>query len=271
MAFDIGLWRSPRGDTHPHVNLDIDWDYWPQATHLVWEAPALVACVTGGGGGSQQAMFKKHLDPLLAGALERWQKTPLADPPATSLSAWFAEVQATFDATVEPPWADEFACAAVAVLARPDGAAIGNVGMERAWRWRDGRLTQITKDFTLADHGAAARGQQLPDWFRQTPGSMLRKRSPDREAFIRWQVATLDLAPGDVIVLASGIHDTGITTSYLAGAIEQMFDGNVVGAQDLATRLGDTVTRFASVSNREDRTEWKVHSRVALAVVWNDR
>lgn len=271
MAIDIGLWRSTRGDTHPHIGIDVAWDYWPQGTHIVWEAPALVTCASGGGGGSQQAMFKQHLDPVLAGALERWNKSPVGGTPASAMERWFGEIQAGFEAMTEPAWADEFSATAVALLVRPDGAALGHVAMDRCYRWRAGRLEQLTTDVTLADHGAKQRGQQLPDWFLETPGAMLRKRTPEREAFIRWEVGALDVAPGDLFLLVSGMHDTGLTTSYLAGALEQIFEGPVAGAQDVATRIGDIVTRFGEVSSAKSRAEVRIHSRTALAVVWIDQ
>jgi hypothetical protein len=266
---DIGLWRSTRGDTHPHVGLEVEWDYWPQATHLVWEAPALVACMTGGGGGSQQAMFKRDLDPLLAGALERWQRSPITGTPVTAIDRFFAEVQAGFEALTEPAWAAELQATGVAVTVRDDGAAVGHVGIDRAYRWRGERLVQLTVDDSLAKASAPA---QVPEWFRHTSASALRKASPERPDFTRWSSEPLDVAPGDILVLASGIHDIDVTTSYLAGALENMFDDGprLAGAQDLASRLGDTMTRFAAASPRAERTEWKIHSRLALAVLWID-
>jgi len=264
VAVDIGLWRSARGDTHPHTGIIVDWDYWPQATHLVWEAPALIACVSGSGGGSQQAVFKRDLDPILAGALERWQRAQLGSP-TSALDRFFAEVQAGFDALVEA-WADEYQATGVAVLVRDDGAAIGNVGIDRVYRWRDGRLEQLTVDDSLAKKAAPA---QVPEWFRHTSAAALRKASPTREGFNRWNVQRLDAKPGDLLVLAAGVHD--VTTSYFAGALEQIFEaGQIAGAQDIASRLGDTMTRFAAVSPRGERTEWKIHSRLSLAVVWVD-
>jgi hypothetical protein len=34
MDFDLGLWRSTLGDTHPHANVAVDLDYWPQSAHV---------------------------------------------------------------------------------------------------------------------------------------------------------------------------------------------------------------------------------------------
>ena len=270
VAVDIGLWRSTRGDTHPHIGVDVAWDYWPQGTHLVWEAPALVACATGGGGGSQQALFKRDLDRFLAGALASWHRRPSLGTPVSALDAWFTEVQHQFDALDQPTWVEEYQATGVAVLIRDDGAAVGNVGLDRAYRWRRDRpLEQLTVDDSLAMRSAPA---QVPEWFRTSAASAWRKASPKRPDFNRWIVAPLEVAPGDVLVLASGIADTKLASSYLLAAIDREFEAlmPLVGAQDLANRLGDVVTRSAERSPKTERIEWELHSRLAIAIVWVD-
>jgi hypothetical protein len=124
----VGLWRSRRGDTHPHTGADVDLDYWPQGTHAVTKDPALVLCATGGGGGAQQAMFRRDLDPLLARSLERWTAGARGAPgagPAGALDALFAAIQDGFEQLRTPPWADEFQASAVAVLVEPGRCASG--------------------------------------------------------------------------------------------------------------------------------------------------
>lgn len=267
MAVDIGLWRSMRGDTHPHVGVDVEFDYWPQATHVVWEAPALITCVTGGGGGSQQAVFKSELDPLLAAALAHWQQRPVRTPEA-ALEQFFAEIQTAFDAQTEPSWADEFQATGAAVLIRDDGAAVGNVGLDRVYRWRDRRLEQLTEDDSLARQAAPA---QVPEWFRETAVAGFRKAHPERADFNRWTITPIDVSPGDVLIVASGLVPTGMSYAYLTGALDAATTGApLTGAQDLADRLGEIATRFAATSPPDDRVVWKVHSRLALAIAWVD-
>jgi hypothetical protein len=266
VAIDIGLWRSTLGDTHPHTGIEIAWDYWPQATHLVWEAPALVACITGGGGGSQQAMFKRDLDPLLAGALARWQQVSRASPQA-ALDHFFAELQAGFD---EPATPDEYQATGVAVLVTDEGAAIANVGLGRGYAWHAARgvLEQLTDDDSLAVKYAA---QQIPEWFRETAASVFRKQHPDRDP-CRWTVTPTSAEPGRVFVLVSGQVESQLTHAYLTAALEEIHRDPVAlaGAQDLADRIGSIAVRFGAAGLKEDRTEWKVHSRLAVAVVWID-
>lgn len=265
MAIDIGLWRSTLGDTHPHVGIEIAWDYWPQATHLVWEAPALVACITGGGGGSQQAMFKPALDPLLAGALARWQGAPI-ESPQVALARFFAEIQAGFEALTN----DEYQATGVAVLVTDDGAAIANVGLGRAYAWHAERgvLEQLTDDDSLAVKYAA---RQIPEWFRETAASAFRKHHPEREP-CRWTVTPTSAEPGRVFVLVSGQVESQLTHAYLTAALEEIHRDPVAltGAQDLADRIGSVAVRFGAAGLKDDRTEWKVHSRLGVAVVWID-
>ncbi len=264
MAIDIGLWRSTLGDTHPHTGIEVAWDYWPQATHLVWEAPALVACLTGGGGGSEQAVFKRELDAILAGALARWQAAQL-ESPQVSLDRFFVEVQAGFEAS-----SDEDQATGVAVLITGDGAAIANVGLGRAYAWHADRgvLEQLTEDDSLAVKYAA---QQIPEWFRETAASAFRKRGEDRDP-CRWTVRPVSAEPGGVFVLVSGQVESQLTHAYLTAAMEDIHRDPVAlaGAQDLADRIGSLAVRFGAAGLKEDRTEWKVHSRLAVAVVWID-
>ncbi len=265
MAIDIGLWRSTLGDTHPHAGIEVAWDYWPQATHLVWEAPALVACITGGGGGSQHAMFKRDLDPILAGALTRWQQAPI-ESPQVALDRFFAEVQAGFDAQPN----DEYQATGVAVLVTDEGAAIANVGLGRAYAWHAARgvLEQLTEDDSLAAKYAA---QQIPEWFRETAASAFRKPGEGREP-CRWTVRPVLAELGRMFVLVSGQVESQISHAYLTAAIEGIHRDPVAlaGAQDLADRIGSVAFRFGAAGLKEDRTEWKVHSRLAVAVVWID-
>lgn len=267
MAIDIGLWRSTLGDTHPHVGVDVAWDYWPQATHLAWEAPCLVGCFTGGGGGSQRAMFKSDLDPILGGARDRWLQAPTTGDPQLALDRFFEEIQRGFDTRTEPAWADEFAATGVAVLIAEHRAALANIGLARAYAWTNGELAQLTTDDSLAKRHAA---QQHPEWFRHTAASGFRKAPPERAGDNTW--TTYPIAPGGVLLLASGLVEAGIDNAYLTGAMRAVHEDPVplAGAQDLVDRLGTILVKFGANTPPEDRIEWKLHSRLALAVIWPD-
>ncbi len=64
---------------------------------------ALVLCDSGAGGGSQQAMFRSHLEPLLARAHRRWlEGFEPAAPAAARLDRLFGAIQREFEALREP-------------------------------------------------------------------------------------------------------------------------------------------------------------------------
>lgn len=261
---DIGLWRSTLGDTWPHTGIDVALDYWPQSTHLVSGSAPLVVCATGGGGGAQQATFRRELDPLLAGALARWHRRHDASA-ADALAQLFHEIQHGFEVLTEPFYAEELQASAVAWLVDASGCAIANVGLDRAWRWRDGKLAQVSIDYSLADACEASPDQSdLPDFLRESPGAWFGRW---RGATAHWQIARIETRPGDVFVLASGVRDCRLSAADLAGELARTSAGT--GARELASRLGKLAVRLAGdgLAGDDRRPAWSVHSRLALAVV----
>lgn len=262
IPIDIGSWRSTLGDTWPHAGIDVALDYWPQSTHLVSASAPLVVCATGGGGGSQQALFRRDLDPLLAAALARWHQRHDADA-ADALAQLFHEIQHGFEVLAEPFYAEEFQASAVAWLADAGGCAIANIGLERAWRWRDGELAQVSIDYTLADACAVlpdrATQAELLDFFRDSPGAWFGRW---RGAKAHWQIVRVEARPGDVFVLASGVHHCRLSAADLAGELARTSAGT--SARELASRLGELAVKLAG---DDRRLAWSVHSRLALGVV----
>jgi hypothetical protein len=255
---EIGVWRSTLGDTWPHTGIEVALDYWPQSTHLVADGAPLVVCATGGGGGSQQAMFRRELDPLLAAALARWNQRRVPDA-VDALDQLFREIQHGFETATEPFYADELQASAVGLLADGDGCAVVSIGLERAWRWRAGALAQVSIDYTLADlSGAPADLPDLPAFLRESPGACFGRW---RDAKARWQLLRIDARPGDVFVLASGIRHCNLTAADLAG---ELAGAGAIAAQALAIRLGELAVKRAG---EDRRLAWSVHSRLAIGVV----
>src|SRR5690606_17616588 len=131
--------------------------------------PRLVLCATGAGGGSQQAMFRHRLDPLLQLAHERWRLD--SDPSAaaaTELERLFAEIQCEFEAMTGPD-ADHFQATAVASLIGGRGGAIGSVGLGRGWQLGEAAARIADDDALAARVGWPA--QDVPSFADDVPGA----------------------------------------------------------------------------------------------------
>jgi hypothetical protein len=263
---EVGLWRSRRGDTHPHTGVDVDLDYWPQGTHAVTEDPALVLCATGGGGGAQQAMFRCDLDPLLARSLERWTAGARGAPgagPGRAIDALFAAIQDDFEQLRTPPWADHFQASAVAVVVEPGRCAIANVGVERAWLVRDGRFERVSADDSVGDNHPDAA-----PWLNELPAAWFGRF---RGARARWNIRELALRDDDVLVLASGARDLELDERQLGAEVTRILTETPAPAAAVL-RLGEyaaEVERWLPDPEVDAvrRARWRVHSRLALAIV----
>jgi hypothetical protein len=258
---EVGLWRSHLGDTHPHIGVDVDLDYWPQGTHVVAEDPALVLCATGAGGGGQQAMFRRDLDPLLARSVARWKAGPRGAP-GVELDALFAAIQGEFDELRSPAWADDLQASAVAVVIEPGRCAIANVGLERAWLLRDGRFERVSEDDSI--------GGNHPDaepWLNDLPAAWFGRF---RGVPARWHTRELALHEDDVLVLASGAYATALDDAPLGAELVRVF-AETPAAADVARRLGEYAAaverRIPGDDEAVRRARWRVHSRLALAIV----
>lgn len=273
LVVQYGVWRSPLGDTWPHDET-VEMDWWPQGTHFLHRSSGLVLCASGAGGGSQQAMFRSHLDPLLARAHGRWLEgfKPSA-PSSAELDRLFAAIQREFEELREPAWAEQFQASAVALLVGGKDCAVANVGVDRAWLLRDGRLEGVSEDYTLE----SVAGPGLPEPLRDLPGSSLGRFGG---AVPRWQVRRVARRAADIFVLASGFRDTGVSEAQLAAELEHLasdWNGGHSNTRscgpsaDLAAaRLGRRLAEIAaSVEGRDERriARWHLHSRLALAVV----
>jgi hypothetical protein len=240
-SVDIGTWRSTLDER----------DWWPQSTHLVWEADPLVVCVTGAGGGSQPAMLRQELDPLLKAALARWQEFPSGMGPHEDIDQLFTEIQQGFD--LDEHHREELQASAVGLLVEGDRAAIAHVGLERAWRWRHDRLALLTDDDSIGKHS----GPTVQDWVHRLPASWLAHAKSARFGEgSRWHVTDTDVRDDDVFVLMSGVRNTGFDLDKHADALRAR------DAQAIAEQLGTLALAGASVDER-----WHVGSRLAIAVV----
>lgn len=278
MRFTVryGVWRSPFGDTWPHDE-SVETAAWPQATHLVSEPSCLLVCASGAGGGSQQAMFRSHLDPLLQRAHAHWQQGhAVSTTPKAQIDRFFTAIQHEFEVLKDPPWAHHFQASAVALLIGAEDCAIANVGVDRAWLLRDGRFERISEDYSLGTM-VASHDSALSEHLRGQPGAYFGRFGG---MTARWQIRQVRLRESDVFVLASGFCDTGVNEEQLEAAVKRISseeddDASIAhamrrrtnrAAQRLGQHLADIAARNEDI-DKQNKARWYLHSRLALAIV----
>ena len=90
----------------------------------------------------------------------------------------------------------------VALLLQHDEAAIVHVGDSRAYRWRDGRLSQLTTDHTLV--ADLLRANEISEAEASThPYRHVLTRALGAAEDVEADVSRLDVRPGDVYLLCS--------------------------------------------------------------------
>lgn len=286
--FDVGLWRSTLGDTHPHHGFDVELDFWPQSAHataLAYEGVAvyrvvggLVACFSGSGGGSQQATFRRELVPIVDEAVDRWRGAAEKVLLRGKLDALFDEVQRGFDALEGPAWADQLDASASAAYLTSGAAQIACTGIDRAFRVRAGHVAEVSSRMSFLDMVPAAdRGsideEQARVWSK-LPVGHLGASSRGAGRIRPWRSVEIDLAPGDLLLLVSGDGgdlELDLVEEALASATASA-GAEPVRAPKIARHFGEYLSapaRFRSPPSEElaRRLRWLVPSRVSVAVV----
>lgn len=95
----------------------------------------------------------------------------------------------------------------VVAVFRPRRVLIGHVGDSRAYRWRDGKLQQLTKDHSLLQEQIDA-GLITPEDAAVSANKNLVTRAVGVEEFVQLDVDSHDLQEADVVLLCSdGLSD----------------------------------------------------------------
>jgi protein phosphatase len=104
-----------------------------------------------------------------------------------------------------------------AVLASGSRVEIAHVGDSRAYLYRKGRLSRLTRDHTLLER-MVRQGKLRPEDARNHPQRSVLERALGVEADVRIDVQTLDIRPGDRLLLCSD----GLTTMLEEARIVQI-------------------------------------------------
>jgi len=273
----FGLWRSTLGETHPHVGFDVELDYWPQSAHFTSfdhashavDAPidrGLVACFAGGGGGSQPALFRKDLVPLLEGAGARWRASGKG-----TVDTFLAEVQRGFEELREPEWHVHFDATVAAVHFTEKRFTVATNGLERIFRFGPSGITRVARGRSMLDNvtpeDLAKTEPSIRDLYASMAAARLGAwRNPVKE---RWQTKEVALARGESLLLLTG---EGFADQRIEEGIAR-FPAEATApeqARILGEYLADPASWTSPPDAKEDeprKIEWRVASRTAIAIV----
>ena len=106
----------------------------------------------------------------------------------------------------------------VLAVCRPGRLLMGHIGDSRAYRWRDGGLSQITRDHSLLQEQIDA-GILTPEQAALSGNKNLVTRAVGVEDYVLLETRSHDLLSGDVILMCSdGLSDM-LTDPEIAGVL----------------------------------------------------
>ncbi|MFC0330787.1 Stp1/IreP family PP2C-type Ser/Thr phosphatase [Paenibacillus sepulcri] len=108
----------------------------------------------------------------------------------------------------------------VAALLQPDNGVIGHIGDSRAYKWRDGVLTQLTVDHTLVNE-LVKSGQISVEEAARHPRRNVLTRALGTDADVEVDVKGLSWLPGDLLLLCSDGLTNMVTEQEIAETILQ--------------------------------------------------
>ena len=118
----------------------------------------------------------------------------------------------------------------VALVVGENGAVLGHVGDSRVYRWRDGRLTQLTRDHSLFEEVRAAGGAEHMQSKRDCPFANVITRALGLSERAEPDVETVPLQAGDIFLLCSDGLSDPLTDTELAKLLAASDSDGLVGA-----------------------------------------
>jgi protein phosphatase len=220
-----------------------------EGMELSWSGPlgnpqALTSLILADGmGGAAAGEFASLLavrtvrNKLLNGILNR----PPEEILATDLKQFLADCcieanQAIFHKSREEPELEGMGTTLVTIIVHKESMTIGHVGDSRAYMYRNGKLSQITRDHSLVqelvDEGKITAQQALTH-----PNRNIITRALGVDPVVKPECDRLPLLPDDVILLCSdGLHGFAEDCT-IKKAFQDMVVENKVNFQGLAQRL----------------------------------
>jgi protein phosphatase len=106
-----------------------------------------------------------------------------------------------------------------------DQAAYAHIGDSRLYRWRDGRLAQVTRDHTWVQE-QIEQGALEPDQAKLHPLSSMLSRALGTNPTAEVDTGTCDVLAGDIFLICSD----GLTNMVPHEAIQRILSGNTSAA-----------------------------------------
>jgi PPM family protein phosphatase len=131
----------------------------------------------------------------------------------------------------------------LAPLAGSDQCVIAHIGDSRAYRLRDGQLTQLTCDHTWVQQQVDA-GMLTPDQARHHPLASVLSRVLGTAAVGPADTLVVDAAPGDVFLLATDGLTTMLDDAQVAGLLARP-----LAPDEIAHLLVDTANELGGLDN----------------------
>ncbi|MFH0909395.1 MAG: protein phosphatase 2C domain-containing protein [bacterium] len=125
---------------------------------------------------------------------------------------------------------------------RPDRAAILHAGDSRAYKYKDGKLTQLSMDHSVAAAAGMKSDKALPAMFR---GVVTRAVGLEKDVLL--EETLVDVAPGDLFMLCSDGLNKMVPDKTVTRMIKEQ------GTQDLAA-LAKLLVDAANAAGGEDNT-----------------
>jgi len=260
----VGGWVRDAELTWPHRWAEAEHTFWPQATTLVHPEKRVFVVAAGGGGGSTQALMRTDLGRFLRQAAA-WVLEH--DDAEARVDALFAATQQAFESFGEVDWGWQFTATAAALALDNRHGALASLGFSRIYRRRAGQWSRLSEDVSFARRlslEGASLGKEAAI-LHTLAGSWFHGLSPhpDEGSFepASWTVRRVDVAPGDLFVLATSLEAVRDETDP-DRSLFSLFDAALADTQTLeeaAAHLG------ASLETHLEPRVWP--SRVALLFI----
>ncbi len=180
---------------------------------VVQDPSANLAILADGMGGYNAGEVASHMAcDLINADLSRW----LHEAAAMAADADIQQAmsicsdkanRAILDAATNNPDYNGMGTTLVVAVFRPRRVLIGHIGDSRAYRWREGKLQQLTKDHSLLQEQIDA-GLLTPEEAAFSSNKNLVTRAMGVEEFVQLEVHSHDLQLGDIVLLCSdGLSD----------------------------------------------------------------